>query len=77
MEHRHLNTTQWTAAAIDSLLERGDLDDWRGLFAAVRSDESLAQRVLQVAHAHDVPGSSALAIALVRRLWPMLVRDAA
>lgn len=72
MIHRHLNTTEWTRAAIDSALEYGDLPDWRGLFARVRADRDLACEVLAVARAHRVPGSSELAEWLVLRLWPDL-----
>ncbi|MFN7021533.1 MAG: hypothetical protein ACK4WH_09430 [Phycisphaerales bacterium] len=77
MRHRHLNTTAWTAAAIDSLLERGDLDDWRELFAAIGKDEELGRSVMRVAAQHDVPGASVLAMRLVTRIWPMLARTAA
>lgn len=46
MKHRHLNTSEWTRAAIDSALEYGDLPDWRELFAAVRESRALALEVL-------------------------------
>jgi hypothetical protein len=36
MDHRHLKTQFWSAAAVDSVLERGDLKDWRELFAAAQ-----------------------------------------
>ena len=42
MEHRHLNTPHWSAAAVDSALKRGGLADWRELFAAVRANSELA-----------------------------------
>jgi hypothetical protein len=72
MRHRHLNTTSWTRAAIDSALERGDLPDWRELFDAVRQNRELAKEVLVVARGHYIAGSSALADHLVRKLWPDL-----
>ena len=73
MQHRHLNSEEWTLAAIDSALERGDLPDWRELFAAAREDLELARRILHVARSHDIPGSSVMAVGLVERLWPELV----
>lgn len=73
MKHRHLNTTDWTRAAIDSALEYGDLADWRELFAAARHDRGLAHRVLDVAIAHQIDGSSVLAQTLIEALWPDLV----
>lgn len=67
MEHRHLDTPRWSAAAVDSALERGGLADWRELFAAVRSDPALGEVVLRVARRHG-SGAGALATALVG-LW--------
>ena len=72
MEHRHLNTPHWTAAAVDSALERGDLKDWRELFAAVRANAVVAETVLRVARERDLGGSSILATALVERSRPGL-----
>jgi hypothetical protein len=70
MEHRHLDSKQWSAATVDSVLERGDLRDWRELFAAVRTNRALADLVLRVASQHDLGGASVLAKALVKRLSP-------
>ena len=72
MEHRHLDTQTWSAAAIASALERGSLQDWRELFAAVRHQRDVAQMVLHVASQLRNDGASALARALVRRFWPAL-----
>jgi len=74
MEHRHLNTSHWSAAAVDSALERGGLADWRELFTAVRADSALAELVLRVARQHAPGGGSILATALVERLRPGLGR---
>jgi hypothetical protein len=71
MHHRHLNTQTWSAAAIDSILERGDLGDWQELFVAVQSNREVADLVLRVASAHDMGGASVLARALVERLNPL------
>ena len=70
MLHRHLNTQTWTAAAIDSVLDRGDLRDWQELFAAVQNNREVADLVLRVATEHDLGGASVLARALVDRLKP-------
>ena len=70
MEHRHLHTPHWTAAAVDSALERGGLQDWRELFAAVRASSQLAELVLRVARQRDLGGASILATALVERSRP-------
>lgn len=72
MEHRHLTTQHWSAAAVDSALERGDLKDWRELFAAVRASSQLADLVLRVARQRGLGGSSMLATALVERSRPGL-----
>jgi hypothetical protein len=74
--HRHLNTTYWTRAAIDSCLEYGDLPDWRELFGEVRNDRRLAQEVLAVCRGHYIPGSSVAAEHLVLKLWPDLATEA-
>ncbi len=67
MQHRHLTAESgWSKAAIDSVLERGDLPDWRELFAAVEQHGSLALKVIEVAEQHWLPGS-ALAIYLARQ----------
>jgi hypothetical protein len=68
MEHRHLDTQTWSVAAIESALERGDLQDWRELFAAVRRDPELGALVLRAASTRKLEGSSVLARALVARL---------
>jgi len=72
MQHRHLNTDEWSAAAVDSALERGDLKDWQELFAVVERNREVAALVLRVASAHDMGGASILAKALVKRIWPGL-----
>ena len=68
VKHRHLNTSKWTAATIDSVLERGDLPDWRELFSAVRENPDVAELVRRVASDHDLGGASILAKRLVEKL---------
>jgi DNA-binding XRE family transcriptional regulator len=68
MRHRHLGFDPSTppeelgAAAIDDLLDRGDLEDWRPLLAAIRRDPHgpVAQRVLQLVGAHPMYGTTGL-----------------
>ena len=72
MEHRHLDTQTWSAAAIASALERGGLQDWRELFAAVQRQRDVAALVLRVASRSQPDGASILAQALVGRFWPDL-----
>ena len=72
MIHRHLNTSEWTLAAIDSALERGDLPDWQELFAAAKRDRAIAQRILTIVAKHPLGGVSVLARELVLHLWPEL-----
>ena len=72
MEHRHLNTQTWTAATVDSALERGGLKDWRELFAAVQQNREVAALVLHVASHHKQEGFAILAKGLVERLRPDL-----
>jgi len=67
MQHRHLAAdVGWSKAAIDSVLERGDLADWRELFAAATQDSSLAASVIEVAEQHPT-SASALAIYLAEQ----------
>ncbi len=72
MIHRHLRTTIWTLAAIDSALERGDLKDWRELFAIARRDKKIAASILKVTAKPDKNGASKLAEKLVHGIYPEL-----
>ena len=46
MIHRHIHDKTWTIAAIDSLLERGDLPDWQNLAHHLRAgDRELTARL--------------------------------
>lgn len=72
MRFRHLDypddtpVTQLGPAAIDALLERGDLADWGPLARAVRADPhgGLGDTILRIGDAHPMYGTSAL-----WRLW--------
>jgi len=48
MIHRHIVTSEWTAMAIESLFDRGTLQDWRAFAAALRADDQLPERVRRV-----------------------------
>lgn len=68
MRHRHLEVDPATpvvelgAAALDDLLDRGDLDDWAPLLREIRRDPggAVADRVLDLVESHPVYGTSAL-----------------
>ena len=72
MEHRHITTAGWTLDAIDSALERGNLPDWRELFAAAKADKQLAESIIVIAEKRDHGGASVLARELAIWLWPEL-----
>jgi hypothetical protein len=73
MIHRHLDYPKDTppnrlgAAAIDDLLDRGDLDDWAPLARAVAAEPwgSVAETILRLCAAHPMYGTS--------RLWPAYI----
>jgi hypothetical protein len=52
MLHRHLNHSDWTLAAIDDVIARGRLDDWKELRDAAASQGEIRDRILRVAKPH-------------------------
>ena len=72
MHHRHLTTQQWTFMAIESLIERGQLADWREFARALRKSERLAADTLRVCRYVEDRPSAALARALVFSCHPEL-----
>lgn len=68
MRHRHLDVDPGTpvaelgSAALDDLLDRGDLDDWAPLLREIRRDPrgELATRVLNLVESHPMYGTSSL-----------------
>ena len=72
MRHRHLTTNDWSLAAIDSCLDRGDLPDWRELFAEAKRDKRLAKSILELARRRGREGASVLAQSLIVTMWPEL-----
>lgn len=68
MHHRHINTTNWSSEAIYSVLERGDLPDWKELFLAARTDKKLAEKIRAIASRYPDDGTYLLAKALAEKL---------
>ena len=68
MRHRHLDIPSSTKVedlglgALDDLLDRGDLGDWKPLLHAVARDPwgSVSQRILHLVDRHPMQGTSAL-----------------
>ena len=68
MRHRHLEVDPATpaaelgSAALDDLLDRGDLDDWTPLLREIRRDPrgALAEQVLHLVESHPMYGTSSL-----------------
>ncbi len=52
MLHRHLNTEEYTLAAVDDVIDRGRRKDWAQLRSAALADRALMEKVLRVANAH-------------------------
>lgn len=49
MIHRHLNPTTLSLAAIDDIIQRGKMDDWKALREAVLGDVSVMDKVERIA----------------------------
>lgn len=52
MLHRHLNHSNWTLAAIDDVITRGRLDDWKELRDAATSNTEIRDKILRVTKPH-------------------------
>lgn len=52
MRHRHLDTQEYTLAAIDDIIDRGGLKDWLELRDAIRSAPELAEAVRRICYHH-------------------------
>lgn len=48
MEHRHLNHTRLTLAAIDDIIARGKRQDWADLANAMLADHAVRDRILRL-----------------------------
>lgn len=56
--------------AIESLFDRGTLDDWREFADALRTDPGVAERALAVCSYREPDGSEGLARVLVEHFHP-------
>jgi len=65
MIHRHLTTEAWSLMAIESLFDRGTLDDWRELARALKTDRTLAERVRRVCAYREPDGAERIAEVLL------------
>ena len=70
MKHRHLDTTDWTPMAVESLFDRGELADWQDFVRAMRQNPELGRTALRLAAGHEDGGSAALARLLVSQHQP-------
>ena len=61
MRHPHIKTSKWTKDAIFSVLERGDLIDWRELFNAAKMNPEIAERIRIFAGHYRADGTFILA----------------
>ncbi len=52
MLHRHLTHQQFTLAAIDDIIARGQRQDWVSLRQAALADRAVLEKVLRVCQAH-------------------------
>jgi len=50
--HRHLTHQQFTLAAIDDIIARGQRRDWAALRRAALADRTVLEKVLRVCQAH-------------------------
>ena len=48
MQHRHLNPSDWTLAAVDDVIARGRIDDWKALRDAAAREAGVRERILRV-----------------------------
>lgn len=52
MLHRHLNHSDWTLAAVDDVIARGRLDDWKDLRDVAVKRADVQARILRVCAEH-------------------------
>jgi hypothetical protein len=68
MNHRHITTKTWTKEAIDSTLERGNLQDWKELFQSAKNDREIAKNILELAKSHRDDGTFALVEGVLQKI---------
>jgi hypothetical protein len=52
MWHRHLNHSDWTLAAVDDVIARGRMDDWKQLRDIAAQQPEVRERILRVCAAY-------------------------
>jgi len=52
MQHRHLNHSDWSLAAVDDVIARGRLEAWKELRDAAGRRPEVRERILRVCAAH-------------------------
>ena len=72
MLQRHLTTTSWNLMAIEALMERGALEDWREFAAALRADPEVGRAVARVCAYRPADGARELARTLLQHYYPDL-----
>ncbi|HKI16248.1 MAG TPA: hypothetical protein VKA15_00125 [Isosphaeraceae bacterium] len=72
MMHRNLTTSEWTLMALESLIERGQLADWREFARALKGNERLARAALRVSEYVKHRASASLVRVLVSQRFPGL-----
>ena len=77
MMHRNLTTSEWTLMALESLMERGQLADWREFARALEGNEQLARDALRVSEYVEDRASASLMRVLVSQQFPDLSPAAA
>ena len=70
MKHRHITTTEWTLMAIESLFDRGNLDDWKEFARALRADPTIAERAIRVCQYREADGAEGIALAIIGSVCP-------
>jgi hypothetical protein len=76
MMHRNLTTSEWTLMALESLMERGQLADWREFARALEGNEQLARDALRVSEYVEDRASASLVRVLVLQRFPGLAPGA-
>jgi len=72
MMHRNLTTSEWTLMALESLMERGQLGEWREFARALEGNEQLARDALRVSEYVEDRASASLMRVLVSQQFPDL-----
>src|SRR5512142_1519478 len=73
MMHRNLTTSDgWTLMALESLMERGQLADWREFAQTLKGNEQLARNALRVSEYVEDRASASLMRVLVEQEFPGL-----